>query len=100
MGVTLELSRWLPAVEPLPHSSPQPAELQACSSGQASVSGMHVEGLGTFICPLVPVLFSRPFWKAGDYATALMDREQGGADVAPAQSSRPWLLCACSVCYC
>lgn len=84
MGVTLELNRWLPAVNPPLPTHTQPAELQSWSSGQASVSGMHVEGLGTFICPLSLCCFQGSFWKACDFTTALMDREQDGADVASA----------------
>lgn len=47
---------------------------------QASVSGMNVEGLGTLICLLVPVLCSRllSFRKAGGDCSICLDGQRAG----------------------
>lgn len=46
---------------------------------QASVYGMNAEGLGTLICPLVPMLSTRllSFWKADDCAVCLDGQRAG-----------------------
>lgn len=81
VGATLELNhscllRRHPPNPILPHSllGTLPRALS-----QASVYGMNAEGLGTLICPLVPMLSTRllSFWKADDCAVCLDGQRAG-----------------------